>query len=566
MAVLAPACGRFGFDETASQSDARGTTATEDAAPSIDAEVSPYSATHNGWLHVRATGATTPKATPTPIPATPLSVEFSWAPPSVSPDAPIDSLKIFRATDPDGPYAFIDTIDGAATTYSDTSAQVNTTYYYRVRPSVEDFVLTPTQADATLEVPVPPENTALVHRWMANQEVCALLGQAPDRANDYRCTYTGPGRLGYDGNTGVDPDPALSFYDIGDHYHVDTFETGCDYTLESSGCPADDGSPGPCLGGGTGDPTSSDNAKSGNVQVGNEGDVFYVRGTSRCWYRDASGWVGPSQGATDTQMELMASNSPGLPPLVRIRQDFAREVCKLRSSTGVFRQLLTRKLHVASSAWPLGMDDAEVFDAEAGAIANSCNTNLGQATNFDDLHEPADYATLPATITSQTFTTRTGDPATRLCESRYGIHNLVGNVWEWTSDQWTASMSGVVITGIQSNLNPDNRDVQDVIFSRNTGTGGGEWRLDQAPALLPALGIPVDESVPEWFQPRSFASVDAHGDGMFMDQASDQTRGTYVGGSTSSAARAGRYAINVSRPPNESHERIGFRCTYPVLP
>ncbi len=564
LALLSAGCGRVGFD---TQVASDGQTAATDAAIIIDADVAPFTATHRGWTHVRATGPTTPKASTAAIASRPLFVEFAWAPIDISPATTVDQLKIYRAEAIDGTYAQIASIAAEATRFTDTTAASGTTYFYRVRPSIGDFVLTAGEADATLEVPVPLSNSALVHRWMVNREVCELLGEAIDRENNYRCAYTGPGRVGYAGDIG-DPPAEESFYDIGDHHQVDQFEMGCNYTLLSSGCPDTDGAPGVCLGTAAQIPNDVAHAKNGNLQAGNEGDVFYDRGSSRCWLKNASAWVAADAGATDTWVTRMASNAPGLPPLVRINQLTSREVCKLQGSPSKRRTLLSRKLHIGSSAWPLGLSDAEIEDIEAAATAASCNTDLGHSgtVTFDDQIEPANYASLPATAASATYVMRTGDPSTTNCQSRYGIHSLAGNVWEWTSDQLTATSSGLVLTGIPSNLDASNRDFADVSFSRNTGTGGGEWRLDQAPSALPALGLPTDATGPSWFQARAIAEVATHGDGVFMDEASDGTRGAYVGGSTSSGSRGGRFAINLSRPPDESHERIGFRCAYPMSP
>ncbi len=570
---LALGCGRLGFDPQAGDVDAIDNDSAVDAAGNgelVDGGASPFAATHNGWVNVIAVGATVPKASTSALPSTPSRVEFVWRPMTIVPETEISTYGVYRATSRTGDYEEVGDVPADVLRFQDATAQPLSTYYYQVRPLVEGFSVAAADRDATLEVKTPPDNMALVHRWIANQEVCGLLGQSAtvDRTNEYRCDYTGPGRVNYNGDIG-DPPASDSFYDLGAHHFVDQFEMGCDYTLQSSGCPDAAGAPGPCLGIGSAAPDALANEKNGNVQTGNDGDVFYDRGSSVCYLKNATAWVAANAGSTlDAERARLASNAPGLPPLVLIGQIDSWGVCQGHMVAGDGKQLLSRKLHVAASAWPAELTDAEIYDIEAGIGPTSCNADLGHPgeTTFDALVEPADYATLPGTLGNSARVLRTGDSTNAQCRSRYGISDMAGNVWEWVSDQTMASAAGAVCTGIPSSLDSANRDFADVAITRAAGGGGGQWDLALAPQFLPVLGLPLEASPASWLQARATSEVTDQGDGMFMDSGSDGLRATYVGGSSSSNQWAGRYTINLSRAPSTFHERIGFRCAFRIEP
>ena len=573
---LALGCGRYGFDsearagESDASSNVDATVNDFDAAPDVDAAVSPFLAVHNGWVHVRAVGATTPKASASALAAIPSSLEFVWQPMTIDPVATITSYGIYRSQSADGIYEQVGSTTSDVLQFRDDTANQESVYYYQVRPLVEGFSLIATEGDATLEVQTPPENMALLHRWIANQEVCGLLDQSAsvDRENNYRCDYTGPGRLNYNGDIG-DPPANESFFDFEAHHFVDQFELGCDYTLQSIGCPDDANAAGPCLGIGAAAPDATANNKNGNVQVGNESDVFYDRASNHCYYKNATAWVAANGGGTtDAERALMTSNAPGLPPLVLVGQVDSWGTCQSHFVGAAPKQLLSRKLQVAASAWPAELSETEIYDIEAGVGPLSCNADQGHPgeATFDALVLPDDFATLPATVGSGNRVLRTGDSTSSQCRSRYGISDMAGNVWEWLSDQSVGSDAGRNCFGVPSSLDPTNRDLSDVAIRRSAGGGGGQWDLSAAPEFLPALGIPLEANPVSWLQARPTAEVAHQGDGMFMESGSDSLRGTYVGGSATSGAWAGRYPINLSRSPTESHQRIGVRCAFRVDP
>lgn len=513
-------------------------------------------ATHEGWVDVMSVGRLNSAATPSQLSPRDARLTIRWVPPSVTPDVDVEGYRVLRATSAAGPFVVVDERASDATpVFVDTSERTAATYYYVVRPVVDGVALSTNQADSVLAVPTPPDNMALVHRWIANQEMCARLDSPVDPARDYRCAYSGPGRLNYSGDIGAPP-PADSFYDIGAHVFVDTVEAGCAYTLNSIGCPDALDTPGPCLGTGSAAPTDISNEKGGQSQVGVEGDVFYDRGSSQCWYRNAAGWVATGS-ANDAELASMSSFVAGLPPLVRVTQVQSNTLCEGRGERSL---LLSRRTQVAAASWG-SSDDMSISDLESGEILASCNSDGGHPgeVTFDALVFPDDASSLPTTAASGVRTLRTGDSASARCTSRYGAQDLVGNVWEWTSDQ---CMSGAgTCVGVTSTLaSSANAHIRDIPLAEALGGGGDSFAFDDVPRWLPVVGLPAPDDAPAWQEALVVDPAQLHSDGIFLFANSSALRGMYIGGSSTSGAGAGRYAFNVSEAPQHVHPRIGFRC------
>ena len=258
----------------------------------------------NGWTHVQALGGRTPITSANQLATTTATVTLEWEAVTFSGVDPgtIDSYNIYRATTSDGQDLNTPLATGLSTatlSYTDTTVVANTTYYYFIAPVVGGTVYFPaTTTDKEIKVIVPPTNMSLVHRWMANLEICTLLGETPDRENDYRCNYIGPGK-----STG-------DFYDLERSYFIDTVEAGCNYTRGVSCGGA------VCLG-----------TAAPGAGLGSNGNVYYRRsGTGVCYIKRAGAWVDAAN-ATDPELGVMYSNSPGLPPFVVIDQTESNAAC-----------------------------------------------------------------------------------------------------------------------------------------------------------------------------------------------------------------------------------------------
>ena len=93
----------------------------------------------------------------------------------------------------------------------------------------------PDNAFSTVRVVAPPDNMGLMHRWIANQEMCSLMGgsmaSSIDPTNHYRCSYSGWGKV------------ATNHYDMEHDMLIDRNELACNYTNQCG-----TGGNQPCLG------------------------------------------------------------------------------------------------------------------------------------------------------------------------------------------------------------------------------------------------------------------------------------------------------------------------------
>jgi hypothetical protein len=104
-------------------------------------------------------------------------------------------------------------------------------YWYRVVPVFKGKELLYTDSSKIephneIKVTLPPPNMALIHRSMANRNLCSEIGKSLDKENNYQCEYNGlgsrprslPWRVGE------------SVYDFGSDLLMDRSELGCNFT------------------------------------------------------------------------------------------------------------------------------------------------------------------------------------------------------------------------------------------------------------------------------------------------------------------------------------------------
>ncbi|MFG1499839.1 fibronectin type III domain-containing protein [Halobacteriovorax sp. XZX-3] len=105
-------------------------------------------------------------------------------------------------------------------------------YYYKVVPvfrGVElEYERETTNPQHIIKVVLPPENMALVHRFMANRQQCRELGKVHSRdiSQKYTCSWNGVGARGL-------TSPWIkgsTVYDFGPSMLIDRFELGCNFT------------------------------------------------------------------------------------------------------------------------------------------------------------------------------------------------------------------------------------------------------------------------------------------------------------------------------------------------
>ena len=523
--------------------------------------------TFNGWNNVQALGAKTP-VTQSGLASANASITLNFN--AMTSGATISSYNIYRATTSGGQNFFAPLATGittAALSYTDTSSLVaGITYYYVVRPVISGMVIAASAAnDLEIAVPVPPANMALLHRWMVNLEACGTMGRTPDRANNYRCNYTGPAGTGtyYDFNGGV-------------NLFVDTYGVGCNYTPTNGAC----GNTYGCLG--------SSGAPTGGTGV--VGNVYYDRSTGDCYLKTAAAtWTSANTaGFTSAQVALVSSNAPGLPPLVKIDQVKSSNVCTQQTVTGysVTKRLLRHSEQIAAAAWPATFSDATITAYQNGSnlpTTGYCNSNSGNGLTYDNLNPPANLETLSGTLASGIKSVITGSTSTKNCVSRYGIQDLVGNVWTWNSDQLnTCSSATHTCQGMTSQLDTANHDWNGFNFDGTIGPGGGgsttEWDFSagsySSTQFQTVLGLPMVAAASSAWDfltvgngTGQFDSAKFHGDHfwLYTDSANGTpARGSIAGGSWSSGAKSGRFAVFMSNTPASAPIAIGLRCALPV--
>ena len=105
-------------------------------------------------------------------------------------------------------------------------------YWYKIEPVANGSQISLDSADPdsaykdyVVKMIIPPNNTALIHRWMANEETCKRMGRTVDRNNQYRCLYNGIATKGYPASS-----PTAYYYDVSAHIVMDRFEISCNFS------------------------------------------------------------------------------------------------------------------------------------------------------------------------------------------------------------------------------------------------------------------------------------------------------------------------------------------------
>jgi hypothetical protein len=519
--------------------------------------------THEGWSDVKSVGAATPVSQSGLISATAYT-KITWNAMTPS-EGTITSYNIYRGTSSGGQNFSVPLATGLSAstrTYTDSTVVGSTTYYYVVRALVNSVEVAPTLGTHPDEIKIitPPNNMALVHRWIANQEMCGLLQSATDPANNYRCAYIGLG------GTGTHFDTLKSFF-------VDRYELGCNYTPPNAtaSLSCNDSTNG-CIGQAN---------PSGTVQ-GNSNDVYYDRNTSNCYINTGAGlnttWTNTNAATLSlSQRAILASNKPGLPPLAKVSQNRSWDTCQaIVDPTFGTKRILTHREQILASAWSPSLLTNVISSLEAGTSANSCNSNSASGLTFENNSTPTDLDTLPSNQSSGYKAVRTGSSFTSNCESRYGVMDLIGNVSEFSSDQiGSCNATTHICLGTSSMLDSSNTDWNNFPFDGTQGPGGvtvnsltfSAMSFNSTRFLVP-LGLPMVTGASASYgsmeigtSPGQLNPALLQNDYFNLDNDNGTvTRAAYGGGHWNKGQNSGRFALSTPYAPTAAYEYIGLRC------
>lgn len=312
-----------------------------------------------------------------------------------------------------------------------------------------------------VSVPVPPANMILVQRDSANYEMCNVMGMSgsspvgPDPMNHQRCQYGSSG-VPAKGDVPINSGPgkpALNlphgFFDFGYNLFVDRFPAGCNWTTS--------GNTNPAFG-------AADKA------------VYYNALSGICWVNIGAGtnWITMNSAAGTsylaTAYTITPSTSNQRPPIAGLSQIQASTVCSsVSAGTYGSKRLLRHREFVAAAAWPwLSNDPNQMSTSAVASMEYGSGHTPGNYTCNSDNH--AGFS-LPASFTpSSPLSGVSGagakpNPAsfvigslqTSQCVSRYGAQDLIGNTWQWVSDQvFAGSVTRGDLIGGVSNLDSGN--------------------------------------------------------------------------------------------------------------
>lgn len=358
-------------------------------------------------------------------------VKLGWDLLTFTPSGTASSYNVYRDTSA----GFASpTLVGASNTnsFSDWSVSNQTTYYYRIKPVVGGTELNPAiVTDSTIQVYVPPQNMAYLHRWIVNREACTtLLGltfsSGVNRNSNYSCLYnwggTGAGTYGANA-TSYDK----TKWDLGYSLVVDRWPNGCKMKSLGSAVPT---------GGSNGDVYLRTGA----------GTLVSNSSIATCYIKESGSWLLESGAISNAGRNAMRTNYPGYANTA-VNQGQAYTICQQRSFPGVVdgngnTALRLMRLHEAVLARAVqGINVnyrtpsalANIFNGSSLPTYGSCNTAL----NNNGVNAPLNGVGVPnpSTYSMSQNGLMSGSMLTKNCYSRYEISNL----WDASGNEWLSS-------------------------------------------------------------------------------------------------------------------------------
>lgn len=447
-------------------------------------------------------------------------------------------------------------------------------------------------------VQIPPDNMVLVHRDSVNYEICKLMGKTPRPLEKQRCQISGVSMVGsvpYNTYPGTSPlNMSTGYYDFGYNLFVDRWEAACNWTSGSTtGMCAAGANPGDCYGSGA-DPSNS---------IGVPGNVYYRTDGATCWIKKSDNtWASANSTLTTAQRASLITNDPQAeggyrPPLAGINQANSAATCGTVSDPHYgAKRLLRKREFIAAAAWPTVQGEPNVMtDTEIGTLEAGSTT--GAHTSLYQCNSSNHYGLTAGAFKSTKLAGDAGDAIrsfvigsleTSKCVSRFGAQDMVGNVWEWNSDQAycnnTAtpiatpySLNAYTCVGTASTVDSGNGyssgfDLNGFKFDGTQGPGGSnmvtDWNIDagsySASYFNVALGLPMVGNDNGNSIAVAANTAKFHGDRFYLSITNTTSRGLYSGGAWSSSSSSGRWASYWYYAPSSTNAGIGFRCALPA--
>jgi len=356
----------------------------------------------------------------------------------------VSGYRIYRALSAGGAYTQVG--HSSTQTFSDWEVSPETYYYYRITPEVAGVEITPqTASDSVIQIYVPPENMALMHRWIVNREMCTgLLGfswpSGVDRDDQYSCNYTW--------GAGFAPQVSASAkakWDIGYSMLVNRWSNGCHVSPTG--------------------PMYVTTNSAPTATAGSVGNVSYIMPLNtaysgsayqygRCFYKRVDGWVSASSLELVSLQDNMITNMPGYPTF-KVTQDAGALACKAYASGAPHNPIPT---DVTDGNGNISLRLFRAYELNAAKIIPGVRLNSLSATDLAQVQSGANlpvYGGCNANVAGNKLDGVSSSPLdpgvsqwgdrlpwngsrlVRNCKSRYDVEDLwlSSTVYYWASDQ-----------------------------------------------------------------------------------------------------------------------------------